>query len=165
MSMAVYRLVVMAASVLFAVPAGSSDWVPYHNARFGFSLDYPAGKFKPEAPPDNGAGQVFTTADGAEILGQATFNTALKPDSFRKGFHESGTVESEETGDGWFIVTRVANGKVLYDKVIFSCGIELLNHLSISYPTDKRETYDPIAKQVGDSFLPGRGEDMPVGCE
>ena len=39
----------------------------YHNARFGYRIDYPAD-FQPQPEPDNGNGRRFLSADGQTVL-------------------------------------------------------------------------------------------------
>ncbi|MGI4832697.1 MAG: hypothetical protein ACRYFK_04470 [Janthinobacterium lividum] len=39
----------------------------YHNARFGYRIDYPAG-FQPQPEPTNGDGRRFVSADGQTVL-------------------------------------------------------------------------------------------------
>jgi len=39
----------------------------YHNARFGYHIDYPAD-LRPQPEPDNGDGRRFVSADGQTVL-------------------------------------------------------------------------------------------------
>jgi hypothetical protein len=142
------------------------DWKTYRNQRFGFQLQYPKDLFKPGEPPTNGAGLDFLAKDGAEILAQASFNvdTDVTPQSYRQELGAAGNVSKDEGEGNWFVVVRNEQGTIWYDKVIFTCSNQLLNQLTFSYPADKSELYDPILRQVGESFRPGKGEDGPGDC-
>jgi hypothetical protein len=50
-----------------ATPALTQEWGRYENMRFGYALDIPPGFTASAPPPANGDGQVFSTADGAEL--------------------------------------------------------------------------------------------------
>src|ERR1017187_7270418 len=50
-----------------APEAAAETWKLYVNARYGTVADYPADRFHPGRPPDNGDGQSFTARDGAEL--------------------------------------------------------------------------------------------------
>ena len=45
-------------------PALASGWKTYTNARFGYSISYPADVLMPQGESDNGDGQKFLSRDG-----------------------------------------------------------------------------------------------------
>ena len=45
----------------------AETWKLYLNARFGTAAEYPAERFHPGSPPENGDGQNFTAKDGATL--------------------------------------------------------------------------------------------------
>ena len=47
------------------------------------------------------------------------------------------------------------DGKIFYEKAIFSCGGQLITSFAMLYPADKREVFDPIVARVANSFVPG----------
>jgi hypothetical protein len=57
-------LLVVWATLTTALAREPSDWVPYVNDHFGFSLRYPADVFAPERKSDAGDGEVFVAIRG-----------------------------------------------------------------------------------------------------
>src|ERR1700704_3803965 len=64
-----------AAAMLAASPAAAQKvWKTYKNERFGTTIEYPADRFIPQPPPDNGDGLRFIATDGAEFTVAAINN-------------------------------------------------------------------------------------------
>ncbi len=85
--------------LLFVIsPAlAESGWRHFESARFGFSVDIPAG-FIEQPPPENGDGATFVSPDGTaelKVWGSNLLDQTLKSDSaFRR---------EAETEEGWRI--------------------------------------------------------------
>ena len=45
---------------------------------------------------------------------------------------------------------------IYYEKVMFSCGGQVVNVLALTYPESQRELYDSIVEDMEDNFRPAR---------
>jgi hypothetical protein len=153
--------------VLGGGPAAAQyDWTSYKNERYGFTLEYPAAIFEHNAPlPGADAGHAFFNPDGTEIVAQAMPSGDLTLEGFLKQFQDAGTVTDQENGDNWFMVTRKQDGTVWHNKAIFSCGGQVLNHLSMGIPAANEDKYEFVVNRVTDSFHAGKGKDTPADCK
>ena len=59
-------------------------------------------------------------------------------------------------GQTLFVLSGEGNGRIFYEKVMFTCGGRLINSFAMIYPIDKRHVFDPIVERVEDSFRPAR---------
>jgi hypothetical protein len=66
----------IAALLLFCIAGASAaeSWKTYANPRFGTFADYPADRFHPLPPPENGDGQSFGADDGATLAIFGSYN-------------------------------------------------------------------------------------------
>ena len=64
-------------------------------------------------------------------------------------------ITNRPLGDDWLVLSGEADGKIFYEKAIFSCGGQLITSFAMLYPADKREVFDPIVARVANSFVPG----------
>jgi hypothetical protein len=49
---------------------------------------------------------------------------------------------------------------IYYQKVMFSCGNNVINVLSVTFPRAEKPFFGPLIERMEDNFKPGRGE----GC-
>jgi hypothetical protein len=45
---------------------------------------------------------------------------------------------------------------IYYEKVVFSCGEQVVNVMAVTYPSGERDVYDPVVERMEDSFKPAR---------
>lgn len=58
-------------------------------------------------------------------------------------------------GRTWFVLSGEGDGKVFYEKVMFSCSGRLINSFAMIYPANKQDVFNPIIEQMEDTFRPG----------
>jgi hypothetical protein len=166
------------AALIGAVPARAAEWVSYRNARFGYSLLYPADIFLPapgETAPgggDGGAhpkagasegaedGRKFRSRDGrAKLVAFATFNSDFTPEEYRetilKEFKGYDRITYGPTSKTWFVLSGFRGGDIYYQKVMFSCGGKVINALSVTFPAEQKPLYAPLIERMEDNFKPG----------
>jgi hypothetical protein len=142
----------------------------YKNARFGFSLTYPSDVFKPEPESAKGDGRLFYTDDrkakisvfGAHNVGRYTMSEYR--DTIMKEFKGYEQVTYSPKGKTWFVLSGFHDGKIYYQKVMFSCGDEVINVMAVSWPILNREQYDPVVELLEKNFHPGAGANSPADC-
>lgn len=136
---------------------GQPAWKTYTNARFGFSVSYPADTLLPQPPPENGDGQLFLSRDKAAELRvygdlnalaetiQARYAAALKAAPGKVGY--------KVLRPDWFVVSGsdTAKGREFYKKVMFGKD-GTVRTLSLEYPVSAKKRYDPIVERVVRSF-------------
>lgn len=145
-------------------PAAAQDqtdpWRNYTNERYGFSLVVPSHVLAVEKKSDAGDGLVFASKDGeARLLVGTMKNTDARTPRTYQDFivHQSYadyTITYRRGGDSWFVLSGEGNGKIFYEKVMFSCGSELISSFAVIYPAQQRRTFDPIVEKIEDSFRP-----------
>lgn len=142
-----------------AQPAG--DWVEHRNEKYGFRLEYPADVFKLERTTQAGDGHGFVSADGkARLLVGALQNDegstpAAYQDYIARNSYGSFKVTYRPLGETWFVLSGEGDGKIFYEKVIFSCSGKLINSFAMVYPIDSRSVFDPLLERMEDSFRAG----------
>ncbi len=149
----------------------ASALATYKNPRFGFELRYPSDVFTPGEPPANGDGLAFTSRDGAaKIVTFAAFNNeGFTPKSYRAQLMAEyrdryQLLDYQPQGRTWFVLSGYRGDSVFYEKVMFSCGGDIINVLAISYPRAEEAFYNPIVEIIEDGFRPGRGLDGTAKC-
>jgi len=148
-------------SNLKALEATAGDWTRYHNERFGFRLEYPANLFRVERTTQAGDGRVFAAREGeARLLVGALpnedhYSAKSYQDFLARNSYADYKITNRPLGDDWLVLSGEADGKIFYEKAIFSCGGQLITSFAMLYPADKREMFDPIVARVANSFVPG----------
>jgi hypothetical protein len=139
---------------------GDAEWAAYRNERFGFTLSYPARVFHVEKRSEAGDGQVFISKDGEARLLVGAFSNSDKhtlasyQDYVLRNSYANYTVTYQRRGESWFVASGKGDGKTFYEKVMFTCGGQLINSFVMIYPDDQRSTFDPIVERIEDTFRP-----------
>jgi serine/threonine protein kinase len=155
-------------------PASTPDvtFAAYKNARFGYELAYPTGILVPDAPPQNGGGQSFTSPDGTfQVNSFASFNSdGATAESLRRQLQADNPLYrnarvTASGDDGFSLLANDAN-RVNGYVAIFTCGNQLLNVLEVSFPASGPSfaTYRALANRITQSFRTGQGADSPTDC-
>jgi hypothetical protein len=148
-------------STVAAMAQSGLGWVPYQNDRFGFELRLPAAVFTDHTAAQSGDGDLFTTSDGrAKLLvgaieniddhSPATYQRFLTRQSY-PGLR----VDYAPVGRTWAVLSGSRGGRMIYEKVMFSCGGRVINSFALVYPIHERQFFDPIVEAIEDSFRPG----------
>jgi hypothetical protein len=145
------------ASLLIAAPAGPAE---YRNERYGFSLEYPAGVFTLERSSAAGDGVVFVAGGDARLLVGALVNDrrytpAAYQEHIARQSYGSYRLDYRRLGDTWFVLSGEGDGRIFYEKVMFSCAGRLINSFALFYPATRRDEFDPIVERIEKTFRPG----------
>ncbi len=158
--------------LLFSAPLGAQEvmnpggWQSYRNERFGLSLSYPGEVFQIERTSEAGDGVVFAAhgTDARMLVGalpnRDRHTVAAYQDFVARKSYGAYQIHYRPRGSTWFVLSGEGDGKIFYEKVVFSCGGRLINSFALIYPTADRQIFDPIVERVEDTFRAGT-----AGCE
>ncbi len=158
--------------LIFSAPLGAQEalnsggWQSYRNERFGLSLSYPSDVFQIERTSEAGDGVVFAAhGTDARMLVGALPNrdgqsVAAYQDFVARKSYAAYRIHYRPRGATWFVLSGEGDGKIFYEKVVFSCGGRLINSFALIYPAADRQTFDPIVERVEDTFRAGA-----AGCQ
>ena len=153
--------------LLFSVPLGAQEgtspggWQSYRNERFGLSLSYPGEVFQIERTSEAGDGVVFRArgTDARMLVGalpnRDRHTVATYQNLVARKSYAAYQIHYRPRGNTWFVLSGEGDGKIFYEKVVFSCGGRLINSFALIYPAADRQTFDPIVERVEDTFRAG----------
>ena len=125
----------------------------YSNARFGYSVSYPANILIPQGEPDNGDGQVFRSSDGhAEMRVFGRYN--VQNETLRSAFNsaqEGKSVTYKLLRGNFYVVSGHEGGKIFYEKTMLKG--DTFKTFMIEYDEADASTYDAITSRVARSFV------------
>ena len=140
-------------------PAKPGAWTRYVNARFGFSLEYPAGAFVAERAPDNGDGRRYRAIRGAARFSAWAGHNVLDQTP-RKWVQQmsadcrQGRARYAVTGKAMAVVSCERRGEVLYAKRLWGHG--KITAFQMTYPTGERGRWDMALARMAESLKPAR---------
>ena len=143
--------------------ASTDGWTALRNDRFGFGLDYPADLFRPHRTSKAGDGMVLVSRDGnGRLLVGAFENRAGYSPASYQGYlarqsYGSYPVTYAPRGQTWFALSGERDGKIFYEKVMFSCGNRVITSFAMTYPSAQRRRFDAVVERIENSFRPGSG--------
>jgi hypothetical protein len=149
-------------SGLSAYAARAEDWKEYRNERFGLNLLYPADVFTADRAAEAGDGQLFQSKDGegrllvGALINDPGFSPATYQSYIARKSYAQYQVDYRPLGQNWFVLSGEGNGRIFYEKVIFSCGGRLINSFALVYSTADRVAFDRILERMEKSFRPGQ---------
>jgi hypothetical protein len=123
----------------------------YSNARYGFSISYPADLLVPQGESDNGDGQKFVSRDGSASLtafGSNRLDRSLQ-EEFRSA-QENRNVTYKVLRRDMFVVSGTENGKIFYQKTLLRGDV--FKTFIIEYDESERGVYDTVTTRVARSF-------------
>lgn len=125
MRMLCLALLVAAAAPIPASSAATPpqhDWKTYGNARFEFTICFPADLLTPQPEADNGDGRVFVAADGTRMEVWGSFNAqdltpaqVLATETARIT-SEHGKVTYKASKLDWYALSGTRDGKIFYQR-------------------------------------------------
>src|SRR5262249_34542702 len=140
---------------LLPAPAQTPAYHTYSNARFAYSISYPANLLAPQGEAENGDGQAFRSKDGGaemRVWGQYNVNNETLRVAFDKAVSEWGKgVSYKVMRPGWFVVTALVDGKIHYRKTMLRRDV--FKTFEIEYHESQKATYDPVTARVSKSFV------------
>lgn len=150
-----------ALGVLSTQPRAATGWTEYRNEKFGFRLEYPADLFKLERTTEAGDGAVFVSPHGdarlliGALLNDSSFTVASYQNHVERESYTRFNVTYRPSGRSWFALSGAGDGKIFYEKVVFTCSGRLINSFAMIYPAESRTLYDPIVERIEDTFRGG----------
>jgi hypothetical protein len=64
-------------------------------------------------------------------------------------------VDYAPVGRTWAALSGTLKDRMVYEKVMFSCGGRIINSFVLVYPTSERGAFDPLVEAIEDSFRTG----------
>lgn len=148
------RTLLTAAIVIAAAIPAAADMLTYENSRFGTSVTFPLDVFDQiEQAPENGDGRTFSSEDGAELSIFGSNNAeGLTPDGLIDRLtgvgQDSGMpVEYKASGNSWAVVSGYDGDTIYYERHEFGAN-DIIHTVSMRYPRDLRDEYDPLVKPI-----------------
>ncbi len=141
--------------------SGPEGWTVYTNARFGTTIDYPAGIFsKREPPPANGDGRTFRSADGrARLSVYGAHNVENDtPQSYVRKYVDPQGISFRRVTPDFFAVSGVSEGAIFYQRCNFAPPPgDTLYCFRLTYPRDRKSAWDPIVGRLSQSLRSAPG--------
>jgi len=130
----------------------------YRNERFAYSIEYPSGLLKRQAPPANNDGRIFRSNDGKiEMLvwGQHNALDRTFVGQYDDSLQKCGDAEVYKVfNERFFVISCTLNGRIFYQKTLQRGGAEpeIFFTFTIEYPRDQKKKMDPVVKRISRSF-------------
>jgi len=144
---------VAASQTVFATP--QNDYQTYSNARFKYSISYPADLLAPQGESENGDGQVFREKSNSSVEmrvygGHNALNESLRSryDVVVRQWNKGVTYKVIRRD--WFVVSAMVNGKIHYQKTILRGDI--FKTFEIEYDAVRGSTYNDVTDRIAKSF-------------
>src|SRR6476620_629874 len=140
----------------------AAQWTSQRDAGLGFAYSYPPALFQEiEGDGKPSLHYLETPNSDAKYLVCGWNNRASRsPESFKPWLIANAGGYDEVTyhprGRSWFVLSGYRGDQIYYEKVMFSCGADIVNVIAITYPVAERKLYDPIVERMEDHFRPGR---------
>ncbi len=145
--------ILLAILVFSALAFGQTKYKTYNNARFGYTISYPADLLDPQGEAANGDGEVFS-GDGAEM--RVYGSNSLLNETLRKEYNalleEKGeSVTYKVFKNTFFVISGRENGRIFYQKTMENSDGAFITFM-IEYDASKRRTYDAAVTKMVKSF-------------
>jgi hypothetical protein len=144
----------------FSTHAG--QWRSERESELGFAFSYPPELFQ-ELPGDGKPSFHYfasTSSDAKFLVGGWNNQAQQSPQHFKQWLIANAGGYDEVTyrprGRSWFVLSGYRGGQIYYEKVMFSCGGQIVNVFAISYPVFERDIFDAVVERMEDTFRPGR---------
>jgi hypothetical protein len=134
------------------------EYRTYHNARFDYSISYPANLLIPRGQSVNADGQRFSSRDGrTELLVYGSYNSldqtlreVFEQESSRTTEHPNRDVTYKVLRNNWFVVSGSENGRIFYQKTMLRNST--FKTFRIEYDKNEKQTFDSITAFIARSF-------------
>lgn len=157
--LAVAFVVAGAASAL----AIKKSFTSYQNQRFGYSIAYPEGVFKPEPEKASADGQMLVSPDGRArlLIGAFENEGGDSLEAYRQHViaqsYSGARIGYAPVRSKWFVLSGERDGNTFYERVTFTCGGRIINSWAMIYPTAEGATYDRVVEMVARTYAAGAG--------
>jgi hypothetical protein len=131
---------------------GQTKWATYENARFDYSIAYPADLFTPQGEADNGDGQIFSGKSAEmRVFGSMMLLNETLLKEFNAVVKQHKNVSYKTYRKNFFVVSGTEDGRIFYQKTVARPEDNFLT-FRIEYAADVRADYDKLIKKMADSF-------------
>jgi hypothetical protein len=146
--------------VLLGIGAGAPAYHTYHNARFGYRIDYPA-ELRPQPEAQNGDGRRFVSADGRTTLSAyAGYNAldgglAAERQISRQGWqeqHATITLDQRTGGGTGYVLSGQVKDAIFYQKTALKGNV--LSTFIWQYPAARKAAMDAVIQHTIRSWQP-----------
>lgn len=135
----------------------------YHNARFGFRIDYPAD-LRPQPEAGNGDGRRFVSADGQTVLsayaGYNVLDDGLPANRriAREGWQEKhATITLDQLTRTGYVLSGRLKDQIFYEKTVLKSNT--LTTFVWQYPTARKAAMDAIIQHTVQTLQPSMAGD------
>ena len=127
----------------------------YTNARFKYSISYPANLLIPQGEAENGDGQVFREKSRSSVEMRVYGGYNVMNETLRSRYAElvrqwGKGVTYKVIRRDWFAVSAMVNGKIHYQKTILRGDV--FKTFAIEYDAVRGSTYNDVTDRVAKSF-------------
>lgn len=132
-----------------------NNYKTYTNARFKYSISYPADLLVPQGEAENGDGQVFKEKGRSSVEmrvygGFNALNETLRT-RYEKLLRDWGKgITYKVIRQDWFVVSAMVNGKIHYQKTILRGDV--FKTFEIEYDAVRGSTYNDVTDRISKSF-------------
>ena len=149
----------LAFALLLAALAAPLTYRTYHNARFGYRIDYPAD-FRPQPEADNGDGRCFVSADGQTVLtayagynaldGGLAANRKIARQAWQK---KQATLTLDQLTRTGYVLSGQMKGRIFYEKTVLKSNT--LTTFLWEYPAARKAAMDAVIQHTIQTLQPG----------
>ena len=136
----------------FATP--QNNYKTYTNARFKYSIGYPADLLIPQGEAENGDGQIFKEKDRSSVEMRVYGGYNVSNETLRSRYTEQirkwNNVTYKVIRRDWFVVSAMVNGKIHYQKTILRGDV--FKTFEIVYDAVRGSTYNDVTDRIAKSF-------------
>ena len=148
---------------------GTLNWASYRNARFGFTVKYPADIFVFEPAQSDEGVKRFRSRDGRAVLrifgvlnldGRTLtqYRAALIQERYAKA-----TLDYAPQRTAWFVLSGFSGGDIFYERVTFACDKRSFHGWMLVFPASERLLYDRITEEMHRNYRHSNGPRASCG--
>jgi hypothetical protein len=132
-----------------------NDYKTYANARFKYSISYPADLLIPQGESENGDGQVFKEQGPSSVEMRVYGGYNVSNETLRSRYAElirkwSNGITYKVIRRDWFVVSAMVSGKIHYQKTILRGDV--FKTFEIEYDAVRGSTYNDVTDRIAKSF-------------
>lgn len=152
----VIRKIVLAAALVGASAPLAADvphnWQTYTNARYGYSVCYPADLLHPQQEAANGDGRAFLAANSASLISWGGYNvlertiTQAKDDDVARLSGGGFSITYQVVRPGWYVLSGSGKAGTFYKRKMLSRDREVT--FELRYPSAEAGVWNPIAARM-----------------
>ena len=144
---------VILGQTVLAIP--QNNYQTYTNARFKYSISYPADLLVPQGEAENGDGQVFKEKGSSSVEMRVYGGYNALNETLRGRYDEltrkwSNGVTYKVIRQNWFVVSAMVNGKIHYQKTMLRG--DTFKTFEIEYDAVRGSTYNDVTDRISKSF-------------